>query len=171
MGWAFFYPAPVMALPGYVGDAKPGGALARYIARLLTCCSSREAPFCLGSPESSAEWEDKRICRILHACEASTVIIDQCALGQPWRKRTRFAFCHVPDPVLVPLFRGKLVRCHGHHGYCSFFPGRKHLVLGGSMLRSRSNRYPTDLSRLLIGALCCHSVSKSCNFSPSLPTQ
>ena len=95
-----------------------GNRHAAFCAALAAECVSRDLPVWIENPHGSYLWKTPRWMSLLgDDWKASCWVIDQCALGTPWRKRSRF---------FVGLdVGGQVLRCPGcqHHqrlsGYSS----------------------------------------------------
>ncbi len=130
-----------------------GNLQLRRLLPLLRVCVRHHTPFCLENPASSNIWFVPDMLRLLAHPRVELVTIDQCAFGQPWRKRTKFmiVFCDTHD-----IDELRRYRCQGR-GICSF-SGKPHVQLTGSdasgrPLTARAQTFPrplcTKLSNLL----------------------
>ena len=125
---------------------KIGNRCMKVVIRIATWCQQAGVPCCIENPQTSYMWATPAMTKYLGS---STVLdVHQCAFGSRWRKATRLAFsCPTSSTLWCKECLDKY-RCHGHHGFCSFRVGRKHVTLEGS-LTTKAAAYPTRLSNFL----------------------
>ena len=130
-----------------------GNACARATLKFTRACNRHSIPWAVENPHSSKLWLLPEFERL--ACDPHTQVkvVDFCAYGTPWRKRTRLMFGNVDACDLARLDR---CRCIGR--YCSFQSGR-HFQLTGAGPNHKpwtliAQPYPARLCRDLARARC-----------------
>ena len=131
-----------------------GNACARATLRFLRACDRASIPWAVENPHSSKLWRLPEFEQFASASHTQVKIIDFCAYGTPWRKRTRIMFGNVDS---CDLTRFDKCRCAGQHGCCSFQAG-KHFQLTGVGPHHRpwtfiAQPYPPRLCRDIAHAL------------------
>eukprot|EP00959_Pyramimonas_sp_CCMP1952_P175874 3675096-Pyramimonas_sp.AAC.1 len=97
---------------------------------MVGLCLRYHVPYALENPLASYMWRSK-VMREKILPFSRALDLHQCAFGSRWRKATRVIFgCVTASGDLCLTNRGRLL-CRGKRGYCSFRPGRKHVVLEG----------------------------------------
>ena len=113
-------------------------------------------PWALENPHAS-ECSNLEFFKRLQVDErVATIILDFCAFGTAWRKRTRILVGNVQEPDLGRLF-GKI--CPSRDGVYSFF-GKTNFQLTGSNSKGVpwtriAQPYPVELCRQLADVLTC----------------
>ena len=93
-------------------------------ADIIKCCVRFGIPVILENPATSMLFLAPPIRRLMSLSCNHSVVLDQCAYGARWRKRTRFACWNVNIP---DDFRQV---CSGHGGICSH-SNKYHIILSG----------------------------------------
>ena len=126
-----------------------GNESLRFVSGLIRLCLEHNVMLVLENPATSRLWITPEMSR-LPPKAASDDLVDYCAFGMPWRKRTR----------LVAWSRGlsKLpALCQGTKGICSF-SGEKPEPLegtkGGVFKTAMASAYPSKLCRCVAPQLC-----------------
>ena len=115
---------------------------------LISVCHRHSIPFCLEQPKTSYMWHDRRLQQVLRSSHAVFFKVDQCRFGTRWRKPTMFAFS-----LAKPISNPGALRCHGKHGWCSFRPDHKHVILDGSSLTRAAAAYPPRMAHWIVNQL------------------
>ena len=124
-----------------------GNAIAKFSASIFLLARSLRIPVAAENPHMSWLWDQPSWKQCRRIFNVNEVVVDYCACGTSWRKRTRIIYCHVD---LQPLAR---LRCHGR-SHCTF-SGRAHVQLvgqdhAGRWLTHIAEPYPRLLCRLLV---------------------
>ncbi len=121
-------------------------------------------PVTIENPHSSRLWETKWWARISRWPNIDVAVLDYCAFGTPWRKRTRFLSAN----VILSSIQG---RCEGRR-VCSF-TRRPHTILSGTdeagrRLTTLAEPYPARLCRSILPcfetAIVQQNASHVCRF-------
>ena len=121
-----------------------GNRILDVVIKLIQLCRRHRIPFCLEQPRTSFMLHDKFLQHALSTCEAEWVTVDQCSFGARWKKPTTLIF------GFSKRSPQQCRRCHGKHGWCSFRPGHKHIVLDGSSRTRAAAAYPPRLSHWIV---------------------
>ena len=121
----------------------------RFVTRLIELCLRHNVQVVLENPGSSRVWITPEMCRLLGRASSDN-LVDYCAFGTPWRKRTRLVAWSRALERLPPL-------CSGCKGFCSY-SGKKHELLegtsGGVFKTAMASAYPQKMCRLLAPQMC-----------------
>ena len=96
------------------------------LMRILRAAHACSVPWVVENPHSSFLWQAPSFVKMAAQDRVDTAVVDQCAFGARWRKRTRFLIGNVPSDEIASLQQ----LCRGQHGICGF-SRKKHLVLQG----------------------------------------
>ena len=88
----------------------------------------RQLPWSLENPHASKCWNLPFFKALQEDENVDMCVVDFCAFGTPWRKRTRILVGNVHEPDIGKL-HGKF--CLSRCGFCTF-SGKKHFQLTGS---------------------------------------
>ena len=123
-----------------------------HSAWVVRLCLRFSVPCLLENPVGSRLFQAPRMTRLIKHDHCQRFVLDMCAFGARWRKRTCIlAWCS-------PGAKSSLnSRCTGHAGKCSF-SGDYHVVLAGAgphgkLWTSVAQEYPKGLARALAGSL------------------
>ena len=120
-----------------------------FVAKLIRLCLRHNVMVVVENPGSSRLWIAPEMASLIPRA-ASDNMVDYCAFGTEWRKRTRLVAWCQPLVRLPPL-------CSGKKGFCSF-SGCKHVLLegftGGEFKTAAASAYPVKMCRLLAPQLC-----------------
>ena len=128
---------------------RSGNLQLRRLLPLLRLLTDLGIPWILENPASSNIWWVPALMRLMNHKRCEAILIDQCAFGQPWRKRTRL-LCANCDPHDVHLL--SMRRCSGTK-VCSF-TNKKHIQLtgsapGGKPMTSLAQEFPIKMANVL----------------------
>ena len=104
-----------------------GNACAQATLKIIAWCDRLQLPWIVANPISSKLWQLPEFQRLLHADHTEVAVIDFCAYGRRWRKRTQLLTGNVSSQDVARL-QGR--RCGGSRGVCSF-SGHQHFRLTG----------------------------------------
>eukprot|EP00959_Pyramimonas_sp_CCMP1952_P460446 9479883-Pyramimonas_sp.AAC.1 len=76
--------------------------------RLVRACIKQKVPMLRENPHASKAWREPNMAALMGHPSCRQLVLDQCAFGARWRKRTRFVGWH------VPMLRQENVLCSGH---------------------------------------------------------
>ena len=115
----------------------------RFVAQLIRLCLKHNVMVVVENPSGSRLWITPEFQKLLPLA-ASDDLVDYCAFGTSWRKRTRLVAWGRGLTGLPPL-------CGGRQGFCSF-SGCKHVKLEGfaekgTFMTAAASAYPTKLCR------------------------
>ena len=136
-----------------------GNLCAQAALKFIRACDVRGIPWIVENPQSSKLWCLPEFEQLASAAHTQVRVIDFCAYGMPWRKRTRLLLGNVDSCDLERLsFR----KCSGVSGGCSFRP-HKHFHLtgtgpGGVPWTSLAQPYPSLLCKDLAHILCASDI-------------
>ena len=99
-----------------------GNATLRVTIELIRALNKLSIPVVLENPSSSYLWQAPPLAPVL--ASGQRVVIDYCAYGTPWRKRTAF---HCWNLAAASDLQNT---CRGRRGKCAF-SGRPHQLLSG----------------------------------------
>ena len=140
---------PSLAKQLRAGDATLTAALA-----VASWCRRFNVMGFFENPHTSLAWQDRRWQRLVEKGDVIQHVLDFCAFGAVWRKRTRVM--GIGSGVIPSLNR----RCGGVRGICH--TGLRHVILQGregSQLRTKqAEAYPEDLGRAIAAALVQRSL-------------
>ena len=148
------YHEHIYGLPGFnERDAlrvKDGNDSLLFVVKLIRLCLRHNVMVVVENPGSSRLWIAPEMAALV-ARAASDDLVDYCAFGTTWRKRTRLiSWCH-PLSKLPPL-------CTGRNGFCSFSGCRHEKLEGfgekGTFKTAEASAYPNKLCRLVAPQLC-----------------
>ena len=126
-----------------------GNESLRFVSGLIRLCLEHHVMLVLDNPATSRLWSTPEMSRLLPKA-ASDDLVDYCAFGMTWRKRTRLAAWSRGLSKLPAL-------CQGTKGICSF-SGEKHELLegtkGGVFKTAMASAYPSKLCRCVAPQLC-----------------
>ncbi len=130
-----------------------GNLQLRRLLPLLKDLQLMQVPWILENPATSNIWHVPALKRISRERGAEVILVDQCAFGAPWRKRTRLLCCNCDGQDVLAL---SSFRCHGR-GVCDH-SGRPHVQLTGSdangrPLTQRAQTFPTRFASKLCNVL------------------
>jgi len=139
----------VMGLPGLQGKNLTkvllGNKLAVFSAGLFLLCAQLGISCTIENPRTSRLWLMPGMLSCIRSTCSSISIVDYCAYGTPWRKRTQLLSCH------VSLARSARP-CTGR-GICSF-SHKPHVQLqgvhNGKFRTLTAEPYPSSLCRVWI---------------------
>ena len=128
---------------------RVGNQTMRASIEIIRVAHSLGLPWALENPTGSVMWSTSFLRGMARDPRVSVAVFDQCAFGQPWRKRTRVMFGNCDEADVEAL---RLRRCHGKR-ICSF-TRRPHVQLTGSgpdgkPLTARAQEFPKSLSSQL----------------------
>ena len=146
--------------PSDAAKVEIGNRLATFSACIFLLARSLNIPVALENPSTSWLWSLPCIQRIMQLNNVQITVVDYCAYGKPWRKRTTIMSCHVP----TERFTNHV--CHGR-GTCEY-SGRPHVQLKGQdhtgkFLTKIAEPYPSSLSSQLAAAFSDGIASKTLN--------
>ena len=140
---------------------KSGNLQARRILKLINYIHVLGVPWAVENPVSSILWWVPGFLKLANDPKVYVKMVDQCAFGTPWRKRTRLMFgnCDYADISLCDQHV-----CSGR-GLCSF-SNKRHVELEGKRMTAQAQTYPPRLSQLLAKILCSNAVyNRACSYS------
>ena len=134
-----------------------GNLTMRSTLRLIKLFTRLGIPWALENPFSSNMWWVPALRKYWESGKAQLIVVDQCAWGRPWRKRTRILISGCDAQDIAALERR---HCSGHR-VCSY-SGKPHVQLtgsgpGGKPMTLHAQEFPQGLSsmlaRILLGEL------------------
>ena len=144
---------------------KEGNLTMIACIELVLFFQARGIPWVVENPEGSFCWYCQEWQRIFDMMGVFSAVVDYCALGLPWRKRTRFVFgnCGFQDVLNLREFR-----CRGKGGICSFSNCRHVHLQGhdrctGLRLTQLGEPYPRRLCDLIRDILLGGDRNKRCS--------
>ena len=96
--------------------------------RILHACHKHHVPWILENPHSSKLWMIPQCQALVDDYKAQPSVVDFCAYGTRWRKRTTLLSGHI-DPADLDRLASR--SCQGRKGFCSF-QQQCHFQLNGS---------------------------------------
>ena len=153
---------PGLARAGDLRAVQIGNTLMRVSVRVLRACARARIPCSIENPRSSRIWLCPQIESVLRLRCCSSVIVDYCMFGKPWRKSTIFAGVHLDWSGL-----GKF-RCLGAAPGLCRRTGFPHQQLSGVndagvFWTKIAEPYPTKLCYLVATAFVNFEVSETAN--------
>ena len=121
-----------------------------FTASVIKHCLFFGVPACLENPSTSLAWQYPCIVDI--TTRGEKVVLDQCAFGTSWRRRTTLCVWCCGSAAHLGM------RCQGRKGTCSFSRMR-HIVLQGRCPHSNvlwtkvAQAYPVKLCRAIANLL------------------
>lgn len=137
-------------LPQHDADkVRRGNRELHATARVLHEATSLGIACGIENSAGSFLWRTPALRRLLALSSARPTVVDMCAFGAPWRKRTRLVMWNA-EPPAPP-------RCTRRHGACSF-SGKHHVILegrdaSGMLWTQRAQEYPTGLAAAIATSL------------------
>ena len=124
------FPDGVVGLPPHQQAAvTAGNSFLRFTASILSICRRAHIPAIVENPHASGLWRHPVLAPVWKWKETKQFVVDYCAYGTPWRKRTRLL------AVWADLSQSSR-RCQGSCGMCSF-TGKPHVRLHGAIPGTR----------------------------------
>ena len=118
------FPDGVVGLPPHQQAAvTAGNSFLRFTASILSICRRAHIPAIVENPHASGLWRHPVLTPVWKWKETKQFVVDYCAYGTPWRKRTRLL------TMWADLSQSSQ-RCQGSCGMCSF-TGKPHVRLQG----------------------------------------
>ena len=138
------------------GKVLLGNKTMRSAIEIVKHLHAKGLPWGLENPHASKCWNLEFFQRLQRDEHVTTIVLDFCAFGTAWRKRTRILVGNVQEPDLGRLF-GKF--CPSRDGICSF-SGKPHFQLTGSNHKGVpwtriAQPYPAKLCKQLAHVLTC----------------
>ncbi len=135
---------------------KRGNQTMRAAIGIAKHMLKRNLPWALENPHPSKCWSIPGLKTLSADTHVDVMVVDFCAYGTPWRKRTRILVGNVAEPDLGRLANK---RCPATDGFCPF-RNRKHFELTGSSHDGTpwariAQPYPAKLCRDLAHILTC----------------
>lgn len=96
--------APPFVRKGVV-DLHAGNAQMRAVLRILSMLNKHRVPWALENPATAYVWSTPEFKKLAAQPFIAAAIVDQCAFGTRWKKRTKvmFAICDVCDVRALAL--------------------------------------------------------------------
>jgi hypothetical protein len=148
----FIYGLPPNQLrPQDVCKLLVGNSTMRCCARIARLCNLNFIPAMMENPNSSRIWHAPPIISLLKAASCTSHVVDFCAFGTPWQKRTKLVGWHVGKVSSLDQ------KCKGSRGLCA--NGKHHFVLRGSKPGTKvpwtriAEPYPTRICRVAADAM------------------
>lgn len=140
-------PLGVASLPAADQEqVRRGNVQMRATVRILKAALRFKVPAVLENPCQSILWQAPALAALCRSPLCRTSVVDMCAFGARWRKRTKLVAWHADLQPVKGL-------CQGAHGMCSF-SARPHIKLerrgpGNVVWTRRAQAYPTRLAAQL----------------------
>ena len=154
--------------PQDVVKVRLGNITAAFSSSVIRRCAALGIVCVMENPASSMIWDAPFFKSIFRSKIAEQICTDFCQWGVPWRKRTKFCFCHVDLSSVA-------ARCSSKRGICDR-TGRKHEVLQGKVASGVNKTliaepYPvrlcTSLAKCFSNALCQQRLMRCWQFVKS----
>jgi hypothetical protein len=108
-------------------QVEDGNRVMRACIHLFTTCQQKGVPAAFEQPSTSYALHTPEMLAIVELPNVVSLLVDFCAYGTRWRKRTRLILCNVDADDIERLRRR---RCTGTDGVCCF-TGMRHFELAG----------------------------------------
>ena len=138
------------------GKVLLGNRTMRSAIEIVKHLHGKGLPWGIENPHASKCWNLEFFQRMQRDERVTTIVLDFCAFGTAWRKRTRILVGNVQEPDLGRLF-GRI--CPSRECVCSF-TGKTHFQLTGSNSKGVpwtriAQPYPAKLCKHLAHVLTC----------------
>ena len=145
---------PWLTAENALSRIRVGNRCVDAAANYIRVCNLRNVPYCIENPTSSLMWKVPNLAKAILSGPHVVCKIHPCAFNTPYRKATTLVFGNIDAAHLGIFGLERKTRCHGRHGFCSFRPGHKHVVLMGPGT-TKAAEYPPKLwhhlARTLLG--------------------
>ena len=144
--------------PADATKVKVANELLGYMKSFCKYCHRRRVPFYIENPLTSRLWKMPELLELGRLPHTTSLVVDYCQYGEPWRKSTRIMVSRHAD------VRSLERRCHFGRGYVCSASGKRHVVLsgssGGTFMTAKAQAYPQKLCRALAWSIREHAVSR-----------
>ena len=115
---------------------------------ILHCTLQHQVPLIVEHPASSYIFHTEELREVMAMSRVHSVVLDECAFGVAFRKRTRSVISRCGIDRLGPFFKAT---CRGRT-VCDF-TGRRHVQVVGKALCVKAQEYPQRFAACLAKSL------------------